>query len=86
MAKPSLGKDLIKITYKIKPKGMSKMSEDEEPEDEMENEGEGDLAAKLREAADLVDEGSYDEAMGLIDEASEMCSEYCDSEGESEMD
>lgn len=86
MAKPSIGKDFLKITYKIKPKGMSSSSEKEAPEDEMENDGEqeGDLATKLREAADLVDEGSYEEAMNLIEEAQEMCSDYCDSEGESE--
>lgn len=84
MAKPSIGKDFLKITYKIKPKGMSAGSEKEEPEDEIEDEGGGELSAKLREAADLVDEGSYDEAMDLIEEAHEMCSEYCGSEGESE--
>lgn len=86
--KPSLGKDLVKITYKIKPKGMSMSSGKSQPEDEMENDGEqeGALATKLRDAADLVDEGSYEEAMNLIEEASEMCSEHCGSEDESEMD
>lgn len=88
MAKPSIGKDFLKITYKIKPKGMSAKSEKEEPEDEMEDEGGGELSAKLREAADLVDEGMHEEALSLIEEAADMCAEYSgsESEDESEMD
>lgn len=89
MAKPSIGKDFLKITYKIKPKGMG-MGMGKESNKPMEDTEEGgsqeELSAKLREAADLVDEGSYDEAMSLIEEASDMCSEYCDTEGESETD
>lgn len=83
MDKPSLAKDMLKITYKIKPKAMrSTAKEEEEPEED----SGGDLAGKLRQAADLVDEGSYDEAMALIDEASEECGEMCGSEEEPDMD
>ena len=83
MDKPSIAKDMLKITYKIKPKSMrSAEKEDEEPEED----GGGDLAGKLRQAAELVDEGSYEEAMALIEEASEECGEMCGSEEESDMD
>lgn len=84
MDKPSLAKDMLKITYKIKPKAMrSTEKEEEEPEEEM---GGGEISSKLREAADLVDEGSYEEAMGLIEEAADMCSEMHGSDEESDMD
>lgn len=87
MAKSSIGKDFVKITYKIKPKGMN-MGMGKENGKPMDSEEEGgsqeELSSKLREAADLVDEGSYEEAMSLIEEASDMCAECCDSEGESE--
>lgn len=80
MPKPSIGKDLLKITYRIKPKGMPSKGSEMESEDTQEKPLEGDLASILRQAADLVDEGAYDEAMGLIDDASEMCGEMCNSE------
>lgn len=87
--KMSIGKDIVKV-YKIKPKKMDKMSTksmmEDSSEDENEKPLEGNLSDILRQAADLVDEGAYDEAMGLIDDASEMCGEMCGSESESDME
>lgn len=81
MAKSSLGNDLVKV-YRIKAKA-SKMSAKPEMDSEEEKPIEGDLGTILRQAADLADEGAYDEAMGLIDDAQEMCSEMCGPESES---
>lgn len=77
----SIGKDITKI-YKIKPKSMGGSNKEMEMEDQQEKPLEGDLATILRQAADLVDEGAYDEAMGLIDDASEMCGEMCSESGD----
>lgn len=84
MDKPSLAKDMLKITYKIKPKALR--ATEKEEEEPMEEGGGEELSSKLREAADLVDEGSYEEAMALIEEAGDMCSEMYGSEEESDMD
>lgn len=87
MEKPSLGKDLLKITYKIKPKGM--MSEKEEgPETESESENEPSPSEMLRQAADMIEEGNVEEAYDVIDEAVSMCQDMHGGgeDGEEEYD
>jgi hypothetical protein len=67
MEKPSIGKDMLKITYKIKPKSMRE-EKMEEPEEE-----ESSPSSMLRQAADMIDEGNIEEAYDVIDEAVAMC-------------
>jgi hypothetical protein len=76
MEKPSIGKDMLKITYKIKPKSMR--------EDKMEQpEEESSPSSMLRQAADMIEEGNVEEAYDIIDEAVAMCK---DMHGEDSME
>jgi hypothetical protein len=80
MDKPSLGKDFLKITYKIKPKGMAS---EKEKEPEAESESESSPSDMLRQAADMIEEGNIQEAYDVIDEAVAMCQDM-HGEGEDE--
>lgn len=83
MAKNGIGKDLLKITYRIKPKSVSTPKEEEmdEMEETEETEG-GDPGSMLREAADMIDQGDVEEAYKIIDEAVAMCKEMHGGEEE----
>lgn len=82
MAKPGIGKDLLKITYRIKPKSSPMKEEEMDDMEETEETEGGDPGSMLREAADMIDEGEVEEAYKIIDEAVAMCKEMHGGEEE----